>query len=104
MGCDSPITKTTSTLTKLLWLIGDGFQALFLSYKTILSVKLIYFFGWKVRKGVAIKDGLSNRLSLIIANKIDEEGASIAELKAGLKMLVNAETSYKLCLDQIFLA
>ncbi|XP_014497329.1 probable GTP-binding protein OBGM, mitochondrial isoform X1 [Vigna radiata var. radiata] len=75
------------------------------------------------------QDGLSNRPSLIIANKIDEEGASevykelkrrvqgvpifpvcavlgegIADLKAGLKMLVNAETSYKLCLDQILIA
>lgn len=75
------------------------------------------------------QDGLSDRPSLIVANKIDEEGADevykelkrrvqgvpifpvcavlgegIADLKDGLKMLVNAETSYKLCLDQIFLA
>ncbi|KAK7406348.1 hypothetical protein VNO78_07972 [Psophocarpus tetragonolobus] len=75
------------------------------------------------------QDGLSNRPSLIIANKIDEEGADevykelkrrvqgvpifpvcavlgegIADLKAGLKMLVNAEISHKLCLDQILLA
>lgn len=75
------------------------------------------------------QDGLSNRPSLIVANKIDEEGADevykelkrrvqgvpifpvcavlgegIADLKAGLKMLVNAEMSYKLCLDQILLA
>ncbi|KAK7367699.1 hypothetical protein VNO80_09717 [Phaseolus coccineus] len=75
------------------------------------------------------QDGLSNRPSLIVANKIDENGADevykelkrrvqgvpifpvcavlgegIADLKAGLKMLVNAETSYKLCLDKILLA
>jgi len=75
------------------------------------------------------QDGLSNRPSLIVANKIDEEGADevynelkkrvqgvpifpvcavlgdgIPDLKAGLKMLVNAETSYKLCLDQILVA
>lgn len=75
------------------------------------------------------QDGLSNRPSLIVANKIDEEGADevykelkrrvqgvpifpvcavlgegVADLKDGLKMLVNAETSYKLCLDQILLA
>ncbi|CAJ1928858.1 unnamed protein product [Sphenostylis stenocarpa] len=75
------------------------------------------------------QDGLSNRPSLIVANKIDEEGADevykelkrrvqgvpvypvcavlgegIADLKDGLKMLVNAEMSYKLCLDQILLA
>ncbi|RDX80737.1 putative GTP-binding protein OBGM, mitochondrial, partial [Mucuna pruriens] len=72
------------------------------------------------------QDGLSNRPSLIIANKIDEEGADevykelkrrvqgvpifpvcavleegIADLKAALKMLVNGEMSYKLSLDQI---
>ncbi|KAL2348237.1 hypothetical protein Fmac_002237 [Flemingia macrophylla] len=75
------------------------------------------------------QDGLSNRPSLIVANKIDEEGADevykelkrrvqgvpifpvcavleegVADLKAGLKMLVNAEMSYKLSLDQILLA
>ncbi|ESW28608.2 hypothetical protein PHAVU_002G003900 [Phaseolus vulgaris] len=75
------------------------------------------------------QDGLSNRPSLIVANKIDENGADevykelkrrvqgvpifpvcsvlgegVADLKAGLKMLVNAETSNKLCLDQILLA
>ncbi|KAK7307472.1 hypothetical protein VNO77_40572 [Canavalia gladiata] len=74
------------------------------------------------------QDGLSNRPSLIVANKIDEEGADevykelkrrvqgvpifpvcavleegIAELKAGLRMLVNGEISYKICLDQILL-
>ncbi|XP_058752551.1 probable GTP-binding protein OBGM, mitochondrial [Vicia villosa] len=73
-------------------------------------------------------DGLSNRPSLIVANKIDEEGAEevyeelkrriqgvpifpvsavleegIPELKAGLRMLVNGETSCTLCLDQILL-
>ncbi|XP_045808213.1 probable GTP-binding protein OBGM, mitochondrial [Trifolium pratense] len=72
--------------------------------------------------------GLSNRPSLIVANKIDEEGAEevyeelkrriqgvpifavsaileegIPELKAGLRMLVNGETSCTLCLDQILL-
>lgn len=75
------------------------------------------------------QDGLSNRPSLIVANKIDEEGAEevyeelkrrvqgvtifpvcavleqgIPELKAGLRMLVNGEMSCKLCLDQILLA
>lgn len=75
------------------------------------------------------QDGLSKRPSLIVANKIDEKGADevykelkrrvqgvpifpvcavleegIADLKAGLKMLVNAETSYRLSLDQILLA
>lgn len=74
------------------------------------------------------QDGLSNRPSLIVANKIDEEGADevyeelkrrvqgvpifrvsavleegIPELKAGLKMLVNGEMSCTLCLDQILL-
>ncbi|XP_057458387.1 probable GTP-binding protein OBGM, mitochondrial isoform X2 [Lotus japonicus] len=74
------------------------------------------------------QDGLSNRPSLIVANKIDEEGADevylelqrrvhgvpifrvcavleegIPELKAGLRMLVNGEMSYKLCLDQILI-
>ncbi|XP_027356024.1 probable GTP-binding protein OBGM, mitochondrial isoform X2 [Abrus precatorius] len=74
------------------------------------------------------QDGLSNRPSLIVANKIDEEGADevykelkrrvqgvpifpvcavleegIAELKAGLRMLVSGEMSYRLCLDQIVL-
>ncbi|XP_012569718.1 probable GTP-binding protein OBGM, mitochondrial isoform X2 [Cicer arietinum] len=73
-------------------------------------------------------DGLSNRPSLIVANKIDEEGAEevyeelkrrvqgvpifqvsavleegIPELKAGLRMLVNGEMSCTLCLDQILL-
>lgn len=72
--------------------------------------------------------GLSNRPSLIVANKIDEEGAEevyeelrrrvqgvpifavsavleegIPELKSGLRMLVNGETSCPLCLDQILL-
>lgn len=71
-------------------------------------------------------EGLSNRPSLIVANKIDEEGAEevyeelkrrvqgvpifavsavleegIPELKAGLRVLVNGETSCPLYLDQI---
>ncbi|KAK7280893.1 hypothetical protein RIF29_08451 [Crotalaria pallida] len=75
------------------------------------------------------QDGLSNRPSLIVANKIDEEGAEevykelkgrvqgvpifpvcavleegIPELKAGLRLLVNGEMSSRLCLDQILLA
>ncbi|MED6152800.1 hypothetical protein PIB30_095437 [Stylosanthes scabra] len=74
------------------------------------------------------QEGLSKRPSLIVANKIDEEGADkvydelkrrvhdvpmfpvcavleegIPELKAGLKMLVNGEVSCGLCLDQILL-
>ncbi|KAF7837778.1 putative GTP-binding protein OBGM, mitochondrial [Senna tora] len=74
------------------------------------------------------QEGLSNRPSLVVANKIDEEGAEevyeelqrrvqgvpiypvcavleegIPELKDGLKMLVNGEQSCKLCLDQILL-
>lgn len=73
-------------------------------------------------------EGLSNRPSLIVANKIDEEGAEevyeelkrrvqgvpifavsavleegIPELKAGLRVLVNGETSCPLYLDQISL-
>ncbi|KAE9592325.1 putative GTP-binding protein Obg/CgtA [Lupinus albus] len=73
------------------------------------------------------QDGLSNRPSLIVANKIDEEGAEevykelqrrvqgatifpvcavlgegIPELKAGLKLLVNSEMSSTLSLDQNF--
>ncbi|XP_061344903.1 probable GTP-binding protein OBGM, mitochondrial [Gastrolobium bilobum] len=75
------------------------------------------------------QDGLSNRPSLIVANKIDEEGANevyielkrrvrgvpifpvcavlgegIPALKASLRMLVNGEMSDSLCLDQILLA
>lgn len=75
------------------------------------------------------QDGLSKRPSLIVANKTDEEGAEevykelkrrvqgvpifpvcavlgegIADLKAGLKMLVSSEMSSELCLDQILLA
>lgn len=75
------------------------------------------------------QDGLSNRPSLIVANKIDEEGAEevyeelkrrvqgvaifpvcavleqgIPELKAGLRILVNGEMTCKLCIDQILLA
>ncbi|KAL1329783.1 hypothetical protein HN51_046969 [Arachis hypogaea] len=75
------------------------------------------------------QEGLSKRPSLVVANKIDEEGADqvydelkrrvhvvpifpvcavleegIPELKAGLKMLVNGEMSCGLCLDQILLA
>lgn len=74
------------------------------------------------------QEGLSNRPSLVVANKIDEEGAEevyqelqsrvqgvpifpvcavleegIPELKDGLRMLVNGEKSCKLCLDQILL-
>ncbi|KAK7280337.1 hypothetical protein RJT34_25400 [Clitoria ternatea] len=74
------------------------------------------------------QDGLSSRPSLIVANKIDEEGADevykelkrrvqgvpifpvcavleegVVELKDGLKMLVNGEMSYNICLDQIIL-
>lgn len=70
--------------------------------------------------------GLSDRPSLVVANKIDEEGAEqvyeelksrvqgvpifpvcavleegVAELKAGLKSLVNGETSYRLKVDEI---
>ena len=75
------------------------------------------------------QEGLSRRPSLIVANKIDEEGADqvynelkrrvhdvpifpvcavlgegIPELKDGLRMLVNGEMSCRLCLDQILLA
>ncbi|KAJ7980855.1 GTP-binding protein Obg/CgtA [Quillaja saponaria] len=74
------------------------------------------------------QEGLSDRPSLIVANKIDEEGAEgvyeelkrrvqdvlifpvcavleegIPELKAGLRKLVNGEKSYRLSLDQIVL-
>ncbi|XP_028751671.1 LOW QUALITY PROTEIN: probable GTP-binding protein OBGM, mitochondrial [Neltuma alba] len=74
------------------------------------------------------QEGLSDRPSLVVANKIDEEGAEevyeelqrrvqgvpifpvcavleegIPELKTGLRMLVNGEKSCKLCLDQILL-
>ncbi|KAL0383296.1 UNVERIFIED_CONTAM: putative GTP-binding protein OBGM, mitochondrial [Sesamum calycinum] len=74
------------------------------------------------------RSGLSNRPSLVVANKIDEAGAEevyeelrqrvpgapifpvcavlgegIAELKAGLKMLVNGEESSKLKLDSLVL-
>ncbi|KAI4323565.1 hypothetical protein L6164_023160 [Bauhinia variegata] len=74
------------------------------------------------------QEGLSNRPSLIVANKIDEDGAGevyeelkrrvqgvpvfpvcavleegVSELKTGLRMLVNGEKSCKLCLDQILL-
>ncbi|XP_022948603.1 probable GTP-binding protein OBGM, mitochondrial [Cucurbita moschata] len=70
--------------------------------------------------------GLSDRPSLVVANKIDEEGTEqvyeelksrvqgvpifpvcavleegVAELKAGLKSLVNGETSYRLNIDEI---
>ncbi|KAE9592320.1 putative P-loop containing nucleoside triphosphate hydrolase [Lupinus albus] len=73
------------------------------------------------------QDGLSNRRSLIVVNKIDEEGVEevykelqrrvqgatifpvcavlgdgIPELKAGLRLLVNSEMSSKLSLDQFF--
>ncbi|XP_054806600.1 probable GTP-binding protein OBGM, mitochondrial isoform X3 [Prosopis cineraria] len=74
------------------------------------------------------QEGLSNRPSLVVANKIDEEGAEevyeelqrrvkdvpifpvcavleegIPELKDGLRMLVNGEKSCRLCLDKILL-
>ncbi|KAK4265821.1 hypothetical protein QN277_026822 [Acacia crassicarpa] len=74
------------------------------------------------------QEGLSDRPSLVVANKIDEEGAEevfeelqrrvqgvpifpvcavleegIPELKAGLRMLVNGEKPCRLCLDQILL-
>lgn len=74
------------------------------------------------------QEGLSNRPSLVVANKIDEEGAEevyeelkrrvqgvpifpvcavleegIPELKDGLRMLVNGEKSSTLSLDQILL-
>ncbi|KAK4404612.1 putative GTP-binding protein OBGM, mitochondrial [Sesamum angolense] len=74
------------------------------------------------------RSGLSNRPSLVVANKIDEAGAEevyeelrqrvpgapifpvcavlgegIPELKAGLKMLVNGEESSKLKLDSLVL-
>ncbi|XP_057955190.1 probable GTP-binding protein OBGM, mitochondrial [Malania oleifera] len=74
------------------------------------------------------RKGLSYRPSLVVANKIDEVGAEgvfeelkrrvegvpifpvcavleegIEELKAGLRMLVNGEESYRLNLDSIFL-
>ncbi|KAF1884442.1 hypothetical protein Lal_00028320 [Lupinus albus] len=74
-----------------------------------------------------VQDGLSNRRSLIVVNKIDEEGVEevykelqrrvqgatifpvcavlgdgIPELKAGLRLLVNSEMSSKLSLDQFF--
>ena len=74
------------------------------------------------------QEGLSDRPSLVVANKIDEEGADevyeelqrrvqgvpifpvcavleegIPQLKDGLRMLVNGEKSCRLCLDQILL-